>query len=390
MIDGPAPGVPGSEACRQPYTGQCHGAPMPERQRSSYWDGRVMKIAAVGEAFPAHYYTQEQLLEEFGRVWSRRLFNQDRLEALHKNVLVGGRHLALPIDEYSKIENWGQANDAWIRVAQDVGEQAVRKALEQAGLEPAEVDCFIFVSVTGVATPSIDARLVNRLGLPSRVKRLPVFGLGCVAGAAGISRAADYVKAYTNEVVVLLSVELCSLTLQLQDLSIPNLISSGLFGDGAAAVVMVGSERRATGPRVIATRSVFYPDTERVMGWDISEKGFQVVLSAEVPEVVRRYLRKDVDEFLEDQGLSRKDIVSWVAHPGGPRVLTSLQEALELPAEALMLTRESLEQVGNLSSTSVLLVLQETMRRRRPEPGSLGMLLAMGPGFCSELVLLEW
>ena len=349
-----------------------------------------MKIAAVGEAFPAHYYTQEQLLEEFGRVWSRRLFNQDRLEALHKNVLVGGRHLALPIDEYSKIENWGQANDAWIRVAQDVGEQAVRKALEQAGLEPAEVDCFIFVSVTGVATPSIDARLVNRLGLPSRVKRLPVFGLGCVAGAAGISRAADYVKAYTNEVVVLLSVELCSLTLQLQDLSIPNLISSGLFGDGAAAVVMVGSERRATGPRVIATRSVFYPDTERVMGWDISEKGFQVVLSAEVPEVVRRYLRKDVDEFLEDQGLSRKDIVSWVAHPGGPRVLTSLQEALELPAEALMLTRESLEQVGNLSSTSVLLVLQETMRRRRPEPGSLGMLLAMGPGFCSELVLLEW
>ncbi len=349
-----------------------------------------MKIAAVGEAFPAHYYSQERLLEEFKRVWSRQLFNQDRLEVLHKNVLVGGRYLALPIEEYSKIESWGEANDAWIRVAQQVGEQAVRKALDLAGLEPVDVDCLIFVSVTGVATPSIDARLMNRLGLAPRVKRLPIFGLGCVAGAAGISRAADYVKAYPDQVAVLLSVELCSLTLQLRDFSIPNLISSGLFGDGAAAVVVVGSERRAAGPRILATRSIFYPDTERVMGWDISERGFQVVLSAEVPEVVRQYLRRDVDEFLRDQGLSRKEISSWVAHPGGPKVLIAMQEALELQPEALQMTWESLEKVGNLSSTSVLMVLQETMKSRCPEPGALGMLLAMGPGFCSELVLLEW
>jgi len=349
-----------------------------------------MKIASVGAAFPPHYYSQERLLEEFKRTWSRQLYNQGRLEALHKNVLVGGRHLALPIDEYSKLEGWGQSNDAWIRVAQDVGEQAVREALAQARLEPADVDCLIFVSVTGVATPSIDARLVNRLDLSPRVKRLPIFGLGCVGGAAGISRAADYVKAYPDEVAVLLSVELCSLTLQLQDLSIPNLISSGLFGDGAAAVVVVGEERPAAGPRIVATRSVFYPDTERVMGWDISEKGFQVVLSADVPEMARRNLRQDVDDFLGAQGLSRSAIVSWVAHPGGPKVVTALEDALELQPEALDLTRESLETVGNLSSTSVLLVLQETMRSRPPEPGSYGMLLAMGPGFCSELVLLEW
>lgn len=349
-----------------------------------------MKIASVGEAFPAHYYPQEQLLQAFKQVWSQRLFNQERLESLHRNVLVGGRYLALPIDEYSNLENWGQANDAWIRVSQDIGEQAVRKALDRAGLEPADVDCLVFVSVTGVATPSIDARLINRLGLSPRVKRLPIFGLGCVAGAAGISRVADYVKAYPEEVAVLLSVELCSLTLQLGNLSIPNLISSGLFGDGAAAVVMVGNGRRAPGPRVVATRSVFYPDSERVMGWDISEMGFQVVLSAEVPEVVRRHLRRDVDEFLADQGVDREQIVSWVAHPGGPKVLTALEETLELEPDALQLTRQSLERVGNLSSTSVLLVLEETMRSRRPEPGSLGMLLAMGPGFCSELVLLEW
>ncbi len=349
-----------------------------------------MKIASVGAAFPPQYYSQERLLEEFKRAWSPQLYNQGRLEALHKNVLVGGRHLALPIEEYSNLEGWGQSNDAWIRVAQDVGEQAIRRALAQAGFEPADVDCIIFVSVTGVATPSIDARLVNRLDLSPRVKRLPIFGLGCVGGAAGISRAADYVKAYPDEVAVLLSVELCSLTLQLQDLSIPNLISSGLFGDGAAAVIVVGEERPASGPRIVATRSVFYPDTERVMGWDISEKGFQVVLSADVPEMARRNLRQDVDDFLGAQGLSRSDIVSWVAHPGGPKVVTALEDALELQPDALDLTRESLETVGNLSSTSVLLVLQETMRSRRPEPGSYGMLLAMGPGFCSELVLLEW
>jgi len=189
---------------------------------------------------------------------------------------------------------------------------------------------------------------------------------------------------------VLLSVELCSLTLQRQDFSIANLISSGLFGDGAAAVVMVGEELSAAGPQIVATRSVFYPDTERVMGWDISERGFQVVLSAEVPNLVRDHLRDDVEAFLADLGLARAEITSWVAHPGGPKILEAMQEALELPEDALALTWKSLGEVGNLSSASVLLVLEETMATRRPPPGSLGLLLAMGPGFCSELVLLRW
>lgn len=350
-----------------------------------------MRVAAVGKAFPPHYYNQEVLLDAFRRVWSTRLYNQDRLESLHQNVLVGGRYLALPLEEYEqRVSSWGAANDAWIEVAQVVGEAAVREALQRAGLPSTAVGCLIFVSVTGIATPSIDARLMNRLQLNPEVRRVPIFGLGCVAGAAGISRAADFVKAYPDQVAVLLSVELCSLTLQLQDLSIANLISSGLFGDGAAAVVMVGEERPAAGPRVVATRSVFYRDSERVMGWDISEKGFQVVLSAAVSDVVRTHLRQDVDRFLEDQGLTIDDISSWVAHPGGPRVLEAMEEALELPPAALELTWQSLRKVGNLSSASVLMVLEETMTNRRPEPGSHGMLLALGPGFCSELVLLEW
>ncbi len=349
-----------------------------------------LKIAAVGKALPPHYYDQDVLLEALRERWSDRHYNLARLERLHRNVLVGGRHLALPIEQYAALTTWGKANDAWIRVAQEVGEEAVREGLALAGLAPADVDALFFVTVTGVATPSIDARLVNRLKLPARIKRLPIFGLGCVAGAAGIARAADYVRAYPDQVAVLLSVELCSLTLQPEDLSIPNLIASGLFGDGAAAVVVVGEERPAAGPRIVATRSVFYPDSERVMGWDISESGFQIVLSADVPQVVRDHLREDVDSFLADHGLRRSDVASWVCHPGGPKVLEAMEEALELPPGALDVTWRSLREVGNLSSTSVLLVLRDTLDGHRPPPGSWGLLFAMGPGFCSELVLLGW
>jgi len=353
-----------------------------------------MRIAAVGKALPPHYYDQDQLLAAFKRHWDREHYNPERLDRLHRNVLVGGRHLALPLEEYEKLERWGQANDAWIRVAQEVGGEAVRDALDRAGLTAGDVDALISVTVTGVATPSLDARLMNRLGLPPGVRRMPIFGLGCVAGAAGISRAADYVRAWPDRVAVLLSVELCSLTLQRRDLSIPNLIASGLFGDGAAAVVVTGADRDAelegTGPRIVATRSVFYPDTEEVMGWNITEEGFGIVLSADVPKMVTDHLCGDVDRFLADQGLERSDVASWVCHPGGPKVLQAMEEGLGLDPEALAVTWRSLREVGNLSSTSVLLVLRETMEEHAPPPGSWGMLLAMGPGFCSELVLLRW
>jgi alkylresorcinol/alkylpyrone synthase len=358
-----------------------------------------LKIAAVGKALPPHYYDQDTLLEALKRRFTPRYFNTERLERLHRNVLVGGRHLALPIEEYDTLTTWGKANDAWIRVAQEVGAAAVLDALGRAGLSVDDVDALIFVTVTGVATPTVDARLMNRLGLPPRVRRMPIFGLGCVAGAAGIARAADYVRAYPDQVAVLLSVELCSLTLQGEDLSIPNLIASGLFGDGAAAVVVVGDERPVLGrgapggregPEIVASRSVFYRDSERVMGWDISEQGFRIVLSAGVPQVVRDHLRADVDAFLAERGLTRADIASWVCHPGGPKVLEAMEESLELPPDALAVTWKSLREVGNLSSTSVLLVLEDTLAAHRPPPGSYGMLLAMGPGFCSELVLLRW
>jgi alkylresorcinol/alkylpyrone synthase len=349
-----------------------------------------VRIAGVGSALPPHQYDQEALIVALRRIWGRRHANLERLEALHRKVLVGGRHLALPVEEYERLETWGQANDAWIRVAQEVGEAAMRDALDHAGLGPGDVGALFFVTVTGVATPSIDARLINRMGLPTDIARVPIFGLGCVAGAAGLARAADYVRAWPDRVAVLLSVELCSLTLQQQDLSIANVIATGLFGDGAAAAVVAGERRPGAGPRIVASKSVFYPGSERVMGWDISESGFRVVLSADVPAMVLEHVRRDVDAFLAAHGLKRPDIAAWISHPGGPRVLEAMQQALGLPAGALELSWKTLNEVGNLSSASVLLVLKETLATRPPAPGSHGLVIAMGPGFCSELVLLRF
>ncbi|HUP24387.1 MAG TPA: 3-oxoacyl-[acyl-carrier-protein] synthase III C-terminal domain-containing protein [Thermoanaerobaculia bacterium] len=353
-----------------------------------------MRIASVGSALPQHFYDQETILSRLEGAWAERHFNLERLRQLHHNVLVGGRHLALPIDDYQGLTTFGQSNAAWLRVGLEVGAAALLAALERAGLERERIAALYFVSVTGLSVPSLDARLMNRMGLPVSTKRVPIFGLGCVAGAAGIARCADYVRAFPDEVAVLLSVELCSLTLQRGDLSIPNLVASGLFGDGAAAVAVagaaVGPTGDAWGPEVVATRSAFYPDTEHVMGWDISESGFKVVLSADVPDMVVQHLRRDVDAFLAEQGLSLGDVASFVCHPGGPKVLEAMERALELPPDALELTWRSLREVGNLSSTSVLLVLERTMSERRPPSGSFGLLLAMGPGFCSELVLLRW
>ncbi len=353
-----------------------------------------MHIATVGRAFPANYADQETLVAAFRAAWAGRYHNVARIEQLHRNVLVGGRHLALPIEGYLALRGFTDANDAFVRVGTDVGAAAVTDALARVGLQPSDVDALWCASVTGVAAPSLDARLVNRLGLRPDLKRTPIFGLGCVAGAAGLARVADYLRGNPDDIALLLCVELCSLTLQKDDLSIPNLVASGLFGDGAACVVMVGERRAARlpelrGPRVVATRSVFYPGTEDVMGWRIGSDGFRIVLSAEVPDMVRRHLRGDVDRFLADQGLGLADVAAWVAHPGGPKVLQAMEEVFALPPDALARTWRSLREVGNLSSASVLMVLRETLAEP-PPPGAYGLVVAMGPGFCSELVLVRW
>ena len=306
------------------------------------------------------------------------------------SVRVGGRHLALPLERYEELDSFAARNDAWIAAAVELGKTALEQALQRADLRPQDLDHLYFVTVTGLSTPSVDARLVNRMGLRADLKRVPIFGLGCVAGAAGLARASDAVRAFPGQVAAILAVELCSLTLQREDLSIANIIASGLFGDGAAAALIGGGDRPGRGPRILATRSIFYPDTERVMGWDVVDSGFKVVLSPQVPQLVRERVRSDVDAFLGAQGVKRADVRHWICHTGGPRVLEAFEDALELPRDALRRTWDSLREVGNLSSASVLFVFRDLLDSGEARPGDLGLLIAMGPGFCSELVLLRW
>lgn len=346
------------------------------------------RIASVATALPPHYASQEQIITGLSDLWARDHYNVERLADLHRSAQVRGRHLALPISDYLDLDTFEKRNDAWIRVAVDLGEQATRLALEAAGLGPRDIDHVFFVSVTGIATPSVDARVAHRLGFRRDVKRTPIFGLGCVAGAAGIARAADYLRAYPGQRALLLSVELCSLTLQRNDTSIANIIATGLFGDGASAVVLAADE--GPGPRVVATDSVLYPDSERLMGWDVKDSGFKIVLSAKVPTVARENVGTDVDRFLATRGLARRDIAHWVVHTGGPKVLEAFTESLGLPPDALARSWASLREVGNLSSSSVLFVLDAFLREQSGRPGDRGLLLAMGPGFCSEMALLEW
>ncbi|MGH9451790.1 MAG: type III polyketide synthase [Terriglobia bacterium] len=353
-----------------------------------------MKIASVASAFPKQYYSQDVLIEALKARWGQRLKNPQLLDRLRARAWVEGRHLALPIDAYDHIRDWGEANSLWIEHGLELGQQALAGALARAGASPADLSALFVVSITGIANPSLGARLINRMGLSPNLKRVPIFGLGCVAGAAGLARAADYVKAYPGEIAAVLSVELCSLTIQLKDVSVANAISAVLFGDGAAAALVAGAERNADGsaegPKVLATRSVFYPNSEYVMGWDICGEGFKIVLSPDVPLMVERHLAADVDSFLHDQGLDRSCVGTWILHTGGPKVLEATTAALGLPASALDASWDCLRRVGNLSSASVLVVLEEVMEHRRPPPGTLSVLAAMGPGFCSELVLLRW
>jgi alkylresorcinol/alkylpyrone synthase len=318
------------------------------------------RVIGTGTALPDNYVDQHQLSSRLRELWELRYSDLRRFDKIQGALGITGRHLALPIEDYIPLDTFAKTNDAWMRVAPEVGGAAARIALERAGLHARDVDHLFFVTVTGIAVPSIDTRIISALGMRKEIKRTPIFGLGCVAGAAGTARAADYIRAFPGEVAMLLSVELCSLTLQREDLSVANIIASGLFGDGAAAMLIGGTDRdAATGPQVVATRSLVFPNTEEILGWEIVDSGFKIVLSSKLTDLVRANILGEVDSFLATQKIDRSQIRHWIAHAGGPKVLETLEGALALPEAALARSWRSLQSVGNLSSASVMFILDE-------------------------------
>lgn len=350
-------------------------------------------IVTTATGFPPHYYTQEELVTKVREAWVARNINLDRLERIYRNVMVGGRYTALPVEAYLDLSGFRASNDAWIEVALKLGEETLLTLLEQARLDPQEVAQLTFTTVTGIAVPSIEARLMNRIAFSPHLKRVPLFGLGCLGGAAGVARVADYLKGHPDEVAILLSIELTSLTMQVDDISMANIIASALFGDGAAAVLMAGRDHHLAQPgqpQVLASQSIFFPESEGVMGWEVLDTGFKIILNSQVPEFARHRLRPGIEAFLADHNLALDDITHWIAHPGGPRVIEALEAGLSLKNGALHLSRKCLAEVGNLSSTSILWILKETLATARPPAGTYGLMIAMGPAFSAEIVLLQW
>lgn len=353
---------------------------------------RAPRVVGTACELPGPRYPQAALFDALRGAWADVDYDEGLAEHFFGSVGVQGRHLALEPDQYAGLETFGETNDHYIERGTEIGARAVESAVRDAGAELGELDALYFTTVTGVASPSLDAKIINELQLGRNVDRVPMFGLGCVGGAAGLARLADYLRGHPDRTAALVSVELCSLTVERNDPGVADMIAAALFGDGAAAVVCDGAEvdRAAAepAPRVTATDGILYRDTEWVMGWEVGGEGFELVLSGDLPQVIETELGSDVAAFLDGRGLGRSDVERWVCHPGGPKVLDAIEDALDFDDGELAGARNSLREIGNLSSASVLHVLDRRLDGldRWEEPG---VLMAMGPGFSAEFVLLE-
>ncbi len=343
------------------------------------------RILAVGTALPPYKVAQDAVRHLIGAIFKNTSRDLERLLNVFDNGHVKTRYLSAPLEWYYDLKSWSERNQIYIEQAQEMSERAAKIALEKAGIGAAQIDAILFVSSTGLATPSLDSWLIKRLGISRHAMRLPIWGLGCAGGAAGLNRAAEYIRAYPNSTVLLVAVECSSLTFQANDPSRANLISTSLFADGAAAVVL---SDQPVGLEILGGSSTLWDDTEEVMGWEVVDTGLKVLLSKSVPLVVEKHIRTDVTRCLGLLGLSLPEIRHYITHPGGEKVMQAFAQALEIPASQLEDSRSILENHGNMSSPTVLFILERFMQRTIPS-GEPALLTAMGPGFSAEHVVVR-
>jgi alkylresorcinol/alkylpyrone synthase len=345
-------------------------------------------IAATATALPPHTITRDDVKYYMGRVFD---IPERRLEAMMSvvdNAQVHKRHAIFPIDYTIEPRALSKTNNEYIEHAVKLGREAAEKCLERAGLKPEDIDLIITVSCTGFMIPSLDAHLIQLMGFRSNVRRMPFTELGCAAGAMALGRAADYLKAHPGGNVLIISVELPSLTFQRKDISQANLISSILFGDGAAAVVVSGKEAR--GPKILVSETYTFPDSLYAMGFDLRDSGFHILLAKDVPEMIGGKIRGLVESFLERNGRKRAEIKGWILHPGGARLLGNVETELGLCKCDTQPSWDILSNVGNLSSATILFILQEWLEKRPLRAGEHALVAAFGPGFSAEFILLQW
>lgn len=314
----------------------------------------------------------------------------ERLLPVFDNAQIDKRHFVQDIGWFETQHEFTETNDLYIEESLKLAETVVTDLAAKCGIATTDFDAIFFVSTTGLSTPSIDARLFNRLALNPHIKRNPIWGLGCAGGVGAIARAFDYVKAYPQEGALIVSIELCSLAFQLSDRSKSNVVASALFADGAAACLVVGDDVELEGPRVLRSLSTIYPNTLDVMGWRITSNGFGIVLSRDIPEIVTSLVAKNVSELLDAAQLPLNDVQHFIAHPGGVKVMEAYRSALNLPDGVLRHSLEVLREYGNMSSATVFFILERFLHEVKPDSGEYGIVSALGPGFSSELVLVEW
>ena len=343
------------------------------------------RILSVAGAVPPHRVGQAEV-KEFARGMFGEVYRDiGRLTPVFDNVHVENRHFCVPLTWFEEDHTFPEKNRLYVEHALDLSEKAARRAMDRAGVDPGEVGAIFFFSTTGIATPSLDSKLIFSLGLSQHVRRIPIWGLGCLAGAATLARASEHARLYPDEKVLMVGVELSGLTFQRGDRSKSNLVSTSLFADGAAAAVLGTGD----GPEILGGRSTTWPGTEEVMGWDLIETGLKVQLSKSVPDIVRTKLRDDLEQACDSLNLPFEDLKHFVLHPGGAKVLDAFEEVLGIERGGLTFSRGVLRDYGNMSSVTVLFILERFLAAGEFVPGDLGVLSAMGPGFSAEHVLFR-